>query len=338
MTQDPLQPNTHAEPVQASSSETQHAAPTEPALPAPIWPPTRSYRVRSRTALPLAILLIILACLLIAAGLSFLVYSANTQYRHAFQAEATVAAQSTLATIQTRKQSTANAQNTAQADIAATITAQANNNATATATVDSLNATASAFGDLYSQVTSATPVLTDPLTSNKGAGKWEGGIQAMLTGCAYTGGGYHVSEAQQGNFQPCFAQAANFGNMAYQVNLTFNKGNHAQGGLLLRANTSKNSYYFFRIGVDGSYAFDLYTSSQASTLTSGFSTAIQTGLSHSNQLAIIAKGNHFYLYANSQYVDDVSDNTLTTGTIGLAVVDTSTPVDALLSNAQVWKI
>lgn len=326
-----------------SSKENLHEAPTERAMPVPVWPPTRDYRVPSRTSTPLLVLLIVLACALIATGLSFIVYSASNQYRHALRVDATVAVQSTrntLATTQARTQATANTQSTAQANVEATITTQANDSATATATVDSVTATASAFSDLYSQTTAGTPVLNDPLTDNKGDGKWEGGSKTMLTGCAFANDGYHVSEARQGNFQPCFAQAAQaqFSNMLYQASITFIKGNRAQGGLLLRADISKNSYYFFHIGVDGSYAFDLYTSKQASTLTTGFSAAINVGLNQSNQLAVLAKGDHFYLYANGQYVDSVSDNTLTTGTIGLAVIDSNTPADALISNAQVWKV
>lgn len=306
-----------------------------------IWPPTHDYRVSPRIATPLVVLLSLLAVALIGGGLSFIVYSANTQYHHALSADATVVVQSTrhtLATTQAQRQATINVASTVLANVAATNTAQANDSASATATVDSVTATVSAFADLYSQATTGTPALDDPLTDNKGDGKWEGGTQAVLSGCAFGSDGYHVSEAQQGNFQPCFAQAGNFGNMAYQVNMTFTKGSRAQGGILLRADIGKKSYYFFRISADGSYAFDLYSSSQANTLTSGFSAAINAGLKQSNQIAVIAKGGHFYLYVNSQYVDDVSDSTLKSGSIGLAVVDSVTPVDAIVSNAQVWKV
>lgn len=310
-----------------------------------VWPPTRDYRVTSHISTPLVVLLIVLALALIGAGLSFIVYSANTQYHRALGADATVVVQSTrhtLATTQAQSQATVNGASTAQANVEATSTTQANDSATATATVDSVTATVSAFANLYSQATTGTPALDDALSDNKGDGKWEGGNQGVInaapTGCAFGSDGYHISEAQQGNFQPCFAQAGSFGNMAYQVNMTFTKGSRAQGGILLRADSSKKSYYFFRIGADGSYALDLYTSSQANTLTSGFSAAINAGLNQSNQVAVIAKGNHFYLYVNSQYVDNVSDNTLTSGGVGVAVVDSSTPVDALVSNAQVWKL
>lgn len=308
----------------------------------PSWPPSQDYRKRPRLSTGGTVLLIVLVTLLIIAGFTFIIYTSNVQYRQSLKAVATVQIQSTkhvLATTQAQTQGTANALSTAQANVAATTTSQANDSATATATVDSVTATASALNDLYNQSTSGTPVLDDTLSDNTGNGQWEGGTSPILTGCTFVNGEYHVSEAQQGKFQPCFAHATQFSNIAYQVSITFNKGNRAQGGLLFRADTTKNTYYFFHIGADGSYAFDLYgPNNQASTLISGLSTAIIPGFGQANQVAVIANGNHYYLYINQQYVDTVTDNTFTAGQIGVAVINISTPADATFSNAQVWKL
>lgn len=234
-----------------------HTRPTTPTKSGAVssWPPIQDYRKKQRLPTAVAILLIVLASLLIVAGFTFIIYASNVQYRQSLKAIATAQIQSTknvLTTTQAYTQGTANALNTAQANVAATTTAQANDSATATATVDSVTATASALGNLYNQSTSGTPVLNDTLSDNTGNGQWEGGTSSVLTGCAFVNSKYHVSEAQQGNFQPCFARATQFSNIAYQVSITFNKGNRAQGGLLFRADTTKSTYYFFRIGADGS--------------------------------------------------------------------------------------
>lgn len=306
------------------------------------WPPTQDYRLPQRVPTLVTVLLLLLALLLVGSGLGFIVYSTSTQYKHSLRSLATAQVQSTkyvLATSQARLQGTIQAARTAQSYIDATTTAQTNNVATATATFDAATATVSAFGDLYTQATNGTPTVDDSLSDNTGKSKWEGTSTATLTGCAFLDDGYHVTEAQQGKFQPCFAQATNFDNLAYQVSITINKGYRAQAGILIRADTSANIYYFFHIGTDGSYAFDLYgTDNKASTLTSGTSTAITTGLGQSNQVAIIAKGTTFYLFVNSQYIDFVSDKALSKGKIGVGVINVSTPVDATVSNAQVWKV
>jgi hypothetical protein len=308
----------------------------------PSWPPTQDYRKSSRFPTGVTVLLLALAILLIIAGFTFIIYTSNVQYRQSLKAVATTEIQSTknvLSTTQAQMQGTTNALNAAQANVAATTTSQANDSATATATVDSVTATAGALGDLYNQSTSGTPVLDDTLSDNTGKEQWEGGSSPILTGCAFVNSEYHVSEAQQGNFQPCFAHATQYSNIVYQISITFNKGNRAQGGLLFRADLTKSTYYFFHIGTDGSYAFDLYgRNNRASTLTSGLSTTIIPGFGQANQVAVIASGNHYYLYINQQYVDTVTDNTFTTGRIGVAVINVSTPADATFSNAQVWKL
>ncbi len=296
-------------------------------------------------------ILIILAVLLILAGLGILIYLTGVQYTSSLRAIGTVAVQSTRyakQTAQAHVQETANTLSTAQAALYATATEQANEqlnqSATATATVDLVTATASAFDDLYSKATSGTPALDDSLLDNTGPGKWDEGASNAHTGCTFMGDGYHVSEAQQGFFQPCLAHAMTFDNFAYQVSMTINKGFRGQGGLLFRTNSTNSLYYFFRISIDGRYALDVYTvnsqtgKSQAETLTTGLTPAITTGLGTVNQLAVIARGRQLDLFVNGTYIAKVVDATFSSGGIGLAVLGTNAPIDATFSDAQVWKM
>lgn len=285
--------------------------------------------------------LAILACLLIISGFTFILYSTTAQYQGALHSMGTVLARSTQdvqAATRASIQGTASTLGTAQANIDATATAMNGNNAAATATVDAATATATSFVDLYTRSTRGTPVLEDQLIDNTGAGKWDEGSPSPNTGCVFRGL-YNVSEAQQGFLQPCIAEASNFSNFAYQVSLSISQGYRGQAGLLFQVDSSNKAFYFFRINSDNTYAFDLYHSDgQVDTLAQGFLAATSYGQSQSSQLAVISKDKIYALYIDGNYIAAVSDATLTSGKIGVAVINGGTPVTAQFSNAQVWQL
>jgi hypothetical protein len=65
----------------------------------------------------------------------------------------------------------------------------------------------------------------------------------------------------------------------------------AGGGIVFRADDSKGAQYLFRIGIDGSYALDIFNNnSLVSILKSGSNSVINTGLNQSNLLAVVANG------------------------------------------------
>ncbi len=211
--------------------------------------------------------------------------------------------------------------------------------ATATLTAIAANATATATtrASIFTQATSGTSALNDPLSDNTGNHKWDQSSTRVDGMCVFTGGDYHALAARQGFFQPCLAQTTNFSDFAYQVQMTIDTG--TQDGIIFRANSITGSFYLFRIGIDSTYALDLYHNSKlALTLSSGYSAAIATGLKQSNEIAVIAYKGTLYLYANQQFITSVSDNSLNSGKIGVAAIDYSIPTQAEFSNAQVWKI
>ena len=329
---------------QQPSSSTVSPNDTTEAVPVarPVWPPVlQGYRRRETLSPAIKVLLLLLACLLVLGGLGLIVFSSAKQYRTTIHAGATFVAQSTqnsINTAQTRSQGTAQAFSTEQANIEATATSQVDATAAATATVDNATATASALGDFYTQSTSGTPAFNNTLSDNTGDGKWDEGIVTTNTGCTFSDS-YHVSEAMQGYFQPCIAEDTNFSNFAYQAQITINKGNPGQAGLLFHVGSDNKAYYFFRIGTDGSYALDVYdTNGNGSTLTRGFSSAITTGFGQANTLTVIAQDTHYSLFANGQYIDAATDSKLQKGKIGVGAVDAGTPIDVTVSDAQVWKL
>ncbi len=308
-----------------------------------VWPSVQqNYRRRDTLSPAFRVLLWLLACVLIAGGMGLVVFSSARQYRTTLHAGATFvvrSTQSSVNTAQAQSQGTAQAFGTAQANIEATATSQADTTTAATATFDNATATATSLGDVYTQSTSGTPAFNNTLSDNKGDGKWDEGSTTINTGCTFTDSNYHASEVQQGYFQPCIAEDTQFSNFAYQVDLTINKGNPGQAGLLFRVSNDNTAYDLFRIGTDGSYAFDVYgTSGKAKTLVQGFSSAITPSFGQSNTLTVIAQDTHYLLFANGQYVDSATDSTLQKGKIGVVAINAGTPIDVTVSNVQVWKL
>ena len=332
---DPTVPN-----IPSAGSPTDPTVPNLPP-PAPVWPPPRQVFQRRETfPRGRAVTLMVLALILIGGGLGFILLATTNQYQSSLRSQATAfvhqTQQARLAAT-ARSASTANVFSTANANIYDTATAQAGVTATLTAQTDDATATATTLGSVFTQATGGTAALNDPLSDNTGNNNWDETKKTVDGQCVFTSGGYHVIEARLGYLQPCIAESTNYSNFAYQVQMLTDKGN--QGGILFRATSSKGSFYFFHIGIDGSYALDLYNSAtQAVTLVQGFSPAITIGLAQSNQIAVIAVKGLLYLYVNQQYVTGVEDSTLGSGSIGVAALDSRNPTTVEFSNAQVWNV
>jgi hypothetical protein len=305
-----------------------------------VWPPPApTYRRRETMSSSTVILIVVLAIALIAGGLGFIIYATTVQFRGGLHAQATVFAHSTAQaqyTAQAQIQGTANYFGTANANIYASATAQVGATATLTAQGDNVTATATAYSSLLAQITGGNSNLNDPLLDNSAGNQWDTTTNTTSSACIFNGTDYEIDENQPGYLQPCFAEATNFTNFAYQADIVIDNGTEA--GLAFCANSAKGSYYLFRYDIYGNYALDLYTSSgQATTLLTGTDvTDISTGLSQSNTLSVIVFKGTISLYANQVYLASISNKTLTSGMIGFAALDGSVPTKAEFSNAQVW--
>ncbi len=284
--------------------------------------------------------IILLAVALIGSGFGLAVYATTVQYRVSLYSAATAVARLTTqaqATTQAQIQGTANAYATQNSNIYATATVQAGATASAVAQTGDLTATVTALGNILSQATSGTAALDDPLSDNTSNNKWDVTSGTVDSGCVFIKGSYHAIEARKGYLQTCLAQSTNFSNFAYQVQMTIIKG--GQGGVIFRANTITGSFYLFRIDTSGFYALDLYHSNTlASTLVSGYSTAISGALQQANTLAVVAYKGAFYLFDNGSFITSTADGSLSSGKIGVAALDYTLPTEAKFSNAQVWNV
>lgn len=273
----------------------------------------------------LMLILVVLALVIIASGVGLIYYS--TVYRpNQLHMQAT----STVQAIQTqhaRGTATAESQVTATAKATATVQAQATANAQATVT---------ALQNIYTSATKGTPVLDDSLASNSGSG-WDEDIAVGGGGCAFSSGSYHASLYKAGFYFPCIARNTNFGNFAFQVQMTIIKGDN--GGLIFRGDGSTTKFYAFRVDTNGVYdLFSTQDSNHSTELAYGNSFSFKKSAGQANLLTIIARNSSIYFYINKQYVGNIADSTYQSGQIGFLAEDRTNPTDISFNNAQVWKL
>jgi len=264
---------------------------------------------------------VVLACLLIGSGISLIFYTAvarPTQIRA--QASATARA---IANNNAHVTATANTYVTATAKASATAQAQA-------------QATANAIEATYTQSTNKIPIF-DSTMAFQDLANWDIYNAVGGGGCAFTGGALHSSIAQKQFYVPCFAQATNFNNFVFQVEMTILKGD--EGGLIFRANDTNSKYYYFRIGRDGIYSLNISKDDKHSTpIAFDSSTAIKTGVGQMNLITVIAKGSAIYLYINKHFVSSTTDKSYNAGKIGVFAGDNRNATDVAFNNARVWQL
>jgi hypothetical protein len=91
-------------------------------------------------------------------------------------------------------------------------------------------------------------------------------------------------------------------------------------GLLVRYDPASDDFYWFQISGDGYYSVDLRRGENWVTVVEWEeSDAINQGLDATNHVKVTGSGSRFDFYVNDTYLTDVFDDTLLSGTIGLAV-------------------
>jgi predicted lipid-binding transport protein (Tim44 family) len=322
MVETPPQPAASSYPV-AGYYGTYSAKPEQAApyySPPPSFQPPLTKTARPGLRRGMTLFLVILALLTMFSGVALIYYTAMTRPAQ-FRAQATATVQ-TILTAQTQATTTARAQ--AQA------TAQAQAHITATA-----QAQAQTLQNIYNTATSGTPAFSSTLTAQDNA-NWSNYDAVGGGGCSFFNNALHASAFQSRTYVPCFAQASNFNNFAFQVQMTILKGDG--GGLIFRANDANVQLYLLRISHDG--FFGISVSRDRKTLTpilDDSNVAIKTG-SQTNLVTVITRNSAISIYVNKQFVGTVNDTTYTTGEIGVFAYDTSKDTDVAFSNATVWTL
>jgi hypothetical protein len=189
---------------------------------------------------------------------------------------------------------------------------------------------------LYDRVTQSPPTIDSSLRTNDTI-KWTESTSADgKYSCAFSGGAYHANAP----YTPCLAQATNFGDLAYQVQMTIVKGEF--GGLVFRVDSSQTKYYSFLIDSSGTYSLITSvdnTGTRDYVLHKGTSTFFKRGLNQANLIAVIARGSSISLYINKHYVISASDNRYRSGQIGLFGGNyTQAPADVVFRHVQIWQL
>ena len=174
--------------------------------------------------------------------------------------------------------------------------------------------------------------LDDPLSNNSKGYGWEEhpSRRSRDYACQFIDGAYHVSLRSRG-YVPCHT-ALHASNFTFEVQMQIIKGNC--GGLSLRDTTELAHAYSFNVCKNGSYQFYRYDSfSSGQMLHSGSSSAIVTGLSQSNVIAVVANGSAFDLYINHHQVASVHDSSYSQGQFG---VSAHSKTEVAYRNAKMW--
>jgi DNA polymerase III delta prime subunit len=179
-------------------------------------------------------------------------------------------------------------------------------------------------------------ILNNPMHKNDGS--WDSDTSQIDGGsCIFTATGYQVNISEQQSFQYCTNNHTDLSNGAIEVQLTIVKGDN--GGIVFRANTDSGDYYYLNISQTGDYSLDIYHNDMfSSTLGSGSSSAIHTGLNNTNLIAVVMQDNIFDLYANHQFISSISDSnrTYTHGQLGLTADEDSNATLVRYANTRVW--
>jgi serine/threonine protein kinase len=178
-------------------------------------------------------------------------------------------------------------------------------------------------------------VLDDPLLDNSKGYNWLTGANQKGATCEFRGDGYYSTQPAQGFFHSCPAGNTDFSNFAFEVQMTLISGDYA--GIIF-CNATDNTYYLFRIGVNGSYTLLLFTqaNSDGVPLASG---SISVNLSQANLIAVVVSGGSIKLYVNRQLIMSVNDSTNTHGRIAVFSWNaTGSSAEAMFRNAKVWTL
>lgn len=228
----------------------------------------------------------------------------------------------------------------ANINASATALAQANAQAHATPTAPAqANATSPASGAKDPYIHTGVLSLNDSLQDSSQGNGWQTGTNQNNATCTFTGGAYQSTQPVDGDFHICFALTTDFSNFVYEVQMTIIAGK--AGGIIFRANQANSTFYYFRVGQDGSYdlwAFVDTIIDHAHHLTAGFSSAVHTGYNQPNLVAVVARGSSLNLYVNQQLVTSVNDSSYSHGQIGVVAYNQGSTAQVAYNNARVWTL
>lgn len=154
------------------------------------------------------------------------------------------------------------------------------------------------------------------------AGDWGTGEDAYSIGAVVDG--VYDFKVLENDLSRWASAGKNFSDGIYEVEATPVEGPVDNGyGLLFRANPETGDFYLFKVSADGYVWIGRYRNGAEETTIIGDhwfeSLAVQRGLNVTNTLTVQAEAGNMIFYVNDQEVGRVTDNTFTSGDVGLLV-------------------
>ena len=154
------------------------------------------------------------------------------------------------------------------------------------------------------------------------AGSWGTGEDAYSIGLVVDG--VYDFTVLENDISRWVSAGKNFGDGIYQVKATPVEGPLDNGyGLLFRADAEAGHFYLFKVSADGYVWIGRYENGAEATTIIGDhwfeSPAVLRGLNVTNVLKVQAEAGNMIFYVNDQEVGRVTDNTLTSGDVGILV-------------------
>jgi hypothetical protein len=112
----------------------------------------------------------------------------------------------------------------------------------------------------------------------------------------------------------------------------------ASYGLIWRSSSSLNSFYLFLIDSGGTYDILRYDQGSFITLVPDTPSAAISSDTGTNRLKVVVQGDQMAVYVNDQWLNTITDSTLTEGTIGLYAQATDANAVASFDNFSVSNI
>lgn len=153
-------------------------------------------------------------------------------------------------------------------------------------------------------------------------GSWSSGEDAYSSGTVVDG--VYRFEVKEPDLSRWAAAGQEFSNGSYSVEARAVSGPVDNGfGLLFRADPEAGNFYLFKISADGFVWIGRYRDGAEETTIIGdhwfASPAVQQGLNVTNRLRVDAEAGNLIFYVNGQEVGRVTDQTYTSGDVGLLV-------------------
>ncbi len=189
---------------------------------------------------------------------------------------------------------------------------------------------------LLFQSTSGQPSDGESLAETNGM-SWMDGPGTANSSCAFKEGAYYITINKAQSYRPCYALASSESNFALQVDMKVLQGK--TGGVIFRANPQKHQFYMFTLSTDKFYTLTFSPEpGKWKDLKVGLASNVKPGSDQTDQVTIIARNQHIYLYVNHNFIAQVTDSTYSSGQIALLSYNDAGTTEVAYSNLKIWHL